>query len=153
VRKSSVALEPVNRKDAAGEGIDEKYTVDAQEVAVYGDSKAKATGQLPSLIGVVALGAVPLVVVVSGAEATLRPERSAGGRPARLADENQFESVPPNRTANEGDINLENWLELSPDSGPYGGISISFQILTAAASRGVAARETPRRESEHRARE
>jgi hypothetical protein len=105
---------------------------------------------------VVALGASLLFVVVSVAEAltTLRAERSARGRRSRLADEDQCVSVPRNRTEDAADIDLENWPELSPDSGPDGGIIDLFPDPDRDLLKGLRrSTNRTRRNSERRARE
>lgn len=95
-------------------GIDEKYRTGAQEVAVHRESKVRASGQRPSLVAVFALRPILPFVVVSVAEAptTLGAGRWARGRRSRLADEDQFVSVPCNRTEDAADVDLENWPEL-----------------------------------------
>jgi hypothetical protein len=116
----------VNSRDAAGEGI-EKYRSTRKRSPSTVTQRQKRPASCARWSGG-RLGAILLFVVVFVTEAltTLRAECSARGRRSRLADEDQFVSVPRNRTKDEAHIDLENWSELGPDWGPDGGVNRSL---------------------------
>ena len=117
------------------EGVDPEYQIKAQQAESPDRAQLKASGQLRMLVGVLALGAVLLFVVVSVADAltSLRAERvrrttprgsaaSSGAWPPR--DDRAAGLVELDREAwpefEEGPAHSDQLIDLFPDQDPEG---------------------------------
>jgi hypothetical protein len=93
------------------EGVDTGYRIKAQQVDAPDGAQLRASGQLRMLVGVLALGAVLLFVVVSVADAltTLRMERIGRTAPSGHAVNGERWSARDGRTEGLSTLDPEDW--------------------------------------------
>jgi hypothetical protein len=102
------------------EGVDPRYRIKARQVNAPDGAQLRASGQLRMLVGVLALGAVLLFVVVSVADAltTLRRERMEQAAPSGFARNDEPWSAYNGRADGLPPVEPEAWSEL--DKKPAG---------------------------------
>jgi hypothetical protein len=119
-------------------GVDSDYRIKAQQVEAPDEAQLQASGQLRMLVGVLALGAVLLFVVVSVADAltTVRMERIGPAAPSGPAANGERWSARDDRGEDLSALDPEDWSEfdeqpadsdrlinLFPDSDPHATVS------------------------------
>jgi hypothetical protein len=102
------------------DGVDPKYWIKAQQVEAPDHAELRASSQLRMLVGVLALGAVLLFVVVSVADAltTLRSERRRPAASGPLAMTDELWPDNDGRTEGLSAVEPEDWSEV--DAEPAG---------------------------------
>jgi hypothetical protein len=95
------------------EGVDPDYQIKANEVDTPTRAQLQASGKLRALVGVLALGTVLLLLVVSLGDAlrTLRMERSGRSAPSPLAADEAAWSVDGGRSGGLSTLYPEEWTE------------------------------------------
>jgi hypothetical protein len=98
-------------------GVDSTYRIKAQQVDAPDGAQLRASGQLRMLVGVLALGAVLLFVVVSAADAltTLRMERMGRTAPHRLGGNGQAWSAQDFRDDGLSAPGTDDWSEFDKE--------------------------------------
>jgi hypothetical protein len=98
--------------------VDARYRIKANQIDPPDHAELKASGQLRMLVGVMALGAVLLFIVVSVAEAlaTLRRERLGPSAPAGLAGNGEPWPVYDGRGGGLAALDAPDWVEVDDEA-------------------------------------
>jgi hypothetical protein len=82
----------------ASKGVEGRYRIETQRVVAPENAEQRVSGKLRALVGVFAMGAILLFVVISAAEAltTLRTERTKEGVPGQAGNEDASDGAATN---------------------------------------------------------
>jgi capsular polysaccharide biosynthesis protein len=122
VRTAKVVGQAVSReldRLQQSEGVDSRYRIKTYQVDAPDGAQLRASGQLRALVGVLALGAVLLFVVVSVADAltTLRRERVGPQAAWPLAADNEPWPAEAHPAVTLSGLGKEDWLSGAPLDG------------------------------------
>lgn len=112
----SAVIRELKRMQKA-EGVDPTYWIKSQQVDAPDGAELRASGQLRMLVGVLALGAVLLFVIVSVADAltTLRRERQESAASGRLAMSDELSPAYDGRAEGLSAFEPDDWSELDAE--------------------------------------
>jgi capsular polysaccharide biosynthesis protein len=119
----SAVIRELERMQKA-EAVDPTYWIKAQQLDAPDGAELRASGQLRMLVGVLALGAVLLFVVVSVADAltSLRRERGVRAAPRRLAMPDEFSPAYDGRAEGLSEFEPDDWSELDAEPADSDGL-------------------------------
>jgi hypothetical protein len=120
VRSARLVSDAVTRqlgRMQQSEGVDPKFRIKAHQLDTPDSAQIRASGQLRMLVGVLALGAVLLFVVVSAADAltTLRVERKGRSAPSQLAGNDEPWPARNGRAEDLSALDPEDWSEFDEE--------------------------------------